>query len=152
MKTIAIFIATLLTFLTPIKGLLIFMIIAILFDTISGIYVSVKLKGWKSFSSTKFFNIVVKSFFYLVTIVMAYLADVFICEGSILGIKLLLSKAMLVVWSYNEFSSVNENSMKLGNKSIWVIIKEMLGKFKDIKKDLNDIGETPIENDNYKDL
>ena len=139
MKTILFLIATITTFLTPIKGLLIFMILLIALDTIGGMYVSIKLKGWGSITSTKFFNIVVKSFFYLSTIIMTYLLDIYVMNGELMGIKLLLTKTMVIVWSYNEISSLNESSIKLGNRSFWVIFKEFIGKIKDIKKDINDI-------------
>jgi hypothetical protein len=40
-----------------------------------------------------------------------------------------------------ELKSIDETSMKLGNKSIWVHFKELISKSKDIKKDLNDVVE-----------
>jgi hypothetical protein len=139
MKTILFLLATLTTFLAPIKGLLIFMILLIALDTIVAMHAAIKLKGFQSITSTKFFNIVVKSFFYLTTIIMAYLLDLYVMEGELLGIKLLLAKAMMMVWSYNELNSINETSIKLGNRSFWFIFKEFIGKIKDIKKDINDI-------------
>jgi hypothetical protein len=42
---------------------------------------------------------------------------------------------------YIEIKSLDESSIKLGNKSFWVLLKEMVNKLKDIKKDLNDIIE-----------
>jgi hypothetical protein len=44
-------------------------------------------------------------------------------------------------WIYIEIKSLDESSIKLGNKSFWVLLKEMVNKLKDIKKDLNDIIE-----------
>lgn len=125
----------------PIQGLLFTMISFILLDTIIGVYVSVKLKGWKSFKSTKFFNIVVKSFFYTTSIIMAWFLDKFIMDGSVVGIPLLLSKAMTAVWVFNEVNSCDENSMKLGNKSVWVMCGGLINKLKSLKKDLNEIKE-----------
>jgi hypothetical protein len=43
-------------------------------------------------------------------------------------------------WIYIEIKSLDESSIKLGNKSFWVLLKE-INKLKDIKKDLNDIIE-----------
>ena len=111
----------------------------IVLDSVMAIYVAVKLGGWNAFKSTKFFNIVVKSFFYLFTIILAYFVDVFMFEGSILDIKLLLAKSMTSAWVFIEVKSCDENSMKLGNKSLWVLIKSFTTKIKSIKKDLNDI-------------
>ena len=138
MKTLSAFTIAITLFLLPISGLLLTMIAFVLLDTAMGIYVSVKLKGWSSFQSTKFFNIVVKSFFYLSSIIMTYFLDKYILEGSLMGINLALSKAMTAVWIFNEVNSCDENSMKLGNKSVWVISKNLMTKLKTLKKDLNE--------------
>jgi len=122
----------------PISGLLLTMIAFVLLDTSIGVYVSIKINGWISFQSTKFFNIVVKSFFYLMSIIMAYFIDRYILEGDVMGIKLFLSKAMTAVWIFNEINSCDENSMKLGNKSVWILSKDLIKKMKSLKKDLNE--------------
>ena len=58
-------------FLTPIKGLLITTGLFVFLDTLFAVYVTIKLNGWKSYQSTKLFNIAVKTFFYLGSIVLA---------------------------------------------------------------------------------
>lgn len=115
------------------------MILFIVSDTIFGIYASIQLKGVEAFKSHKLFNVVIKSFFYLTTIILAFLVDKFILAGSIFGIAFLLSKTITAFWIYIEIKSIDENSMKLGNKSFWVLLKEMIGKLKGIKKDLNEL-------------
>ena len=139
MKTLSSLLIAISLFLLPIKGLILTMILFIALDTCTALYVTIKLNGWKSFQSTKFFNIVVKSFFYLFSIILAYLIDTNLFESSFLGVPLILSKSMTAVWVFNEIKSVDENSVKIGNKSFFVIIKEMLGKLKELKKDLNEI-------------
>jgi len=141
MKTLSALIIAITLFLLPISGLLLTMIAFVLLDTIIGIYVSIKLDGWNSFKSTKFFNLVVKSFFYLTTIIMAYFLDKYMLDGSFMGIKLLLSKAMTAVWIFNEVNSCDENSIKLGNKSVWVLSRDLISKLKTLKKDLNELKE-----------
>lgn len=139
MKTLLLILAILTTFLTPIKGLIILMILFIASDTAFGIYTSIKLDGIEAFKSHKFFNVVIKSFFYLTSIIMAYCIDVFIFNGSLLSIAFLLAKTMTMLWIYIEIKSLDESSMKLGNKSFWLILKEFITKLKTIKKDLNEI-------------
>lgn len=130
---------TFLVFITPIKGLMCLISFAVAFDTIFAIYVSIKQKGIKSFRSTKLFNIVVKTFFYMGGILFAYLIDNYIFEGKLLDINFLISKIVTFVWLYIEIKSIDETSMKLGNKSLWVIFKELVSKAKDLKKDINEI-------------
>ncbi len=121
------------------------MVFFIISDTIFGIYTTIKLEGIQSFKSHKFFNIVVKSFFYLTTIIMAFCLDKYIFNGSLFSIKLLLAKTMTMLWIYIEIKSLDESNMKLGNKSFWVILKEMVDKLKELKKDLSEIIEDKKE-------
>ena len=138
-KTILI---TILTFLTPIKGLLILTGIAVFLDTIFAIYVTIKLNGWQSYQSTKLFNIVVKSFFYFGSIVLAFFIDTHIIEqNTLFGINLLISKVVTVFWLYIEIKSIDETSQKLGNKSFYFTIKSLMSRVKDLKKDINEIQE-----------
>lgn len=137
--------------LTPLKPFVILITIFVAADTIMAIAGNIKTKGIKSFKSTKFFNIVVKTFFYCGSIVAIYFIDKFIFEGAIIGIKLLLTKITTLLWCYIEIKSLDETSMKyFGNKSVWVLLKELFAKGKELKKDLNEIidnDEKPSEDD-----
>ena len=75
------------------------------------------------------------------TILLAYLIDTHLLEGKLFDIKNLISKIVTFVWIYIEIKSIDETSMKLGNKSFWVILKELISKTKDLKKDINDLQE-----------
>jgi uncharacterized membrane protein SirB2 len=130
-----------LTVIAPIKAFVITIGLFVLFDTAIAIYWTVTTKGWSSFRSNKLFNFVVKTFFYMSGILLAFLVDTYIFEGSLMGIKLLLTKAMSLLWIFIELKSIDETSIKLGNKSIWVHFKELFAKGKEFKKDLGDIIE-----------
>lgn len=121
------------------------MLLFIFSDTVFGIYTSIKLGGVGTFKSHKLFNVVIKSFFYLTTIIMAYLIDKYILVGSVFGIDYLLAKVLTFFWIYIETKSLDESSMKLGNKSFWVLLKELINKLKSVKKDLNELIEDKKE-------
>ena len=140
-KTLTAIITTFLIFITPIYGLLSIITFAVSFDTLFAIYVSIKLNGIKSFKSTKLFNVVVKTFFYMGSIIFAFMIDKYMFEGKILDIPYLISKVITFVWLYIEIKSIDETSMKLGNRSLWVIVKEIINKGKSFKKDINEIKE-----------
>lgn len=72
-------------------------------------------------------------------ILLAFLVDNFIFEGVILNVKLVLTKAITLLFCWIELVSLNETSMKLGNKSIWVHFKDLFAKGKEFKKDLGEI-------------
>jgi hypothetical protein len=139
LKTLLVLIATI---LTPIKGLLLVTGMAVFLDTIFAIYTTIKLYGCKSYQSTKLFNIVVKSFFYLGSITLAFFIDTHIIGvNKIMGIELFLSKVITIFWLYIECKSIDETSQKHGNKPFYVIIKNILEKAKELKKDINGIKE-----------
>ena len=139
MTTIKYLFALFIMFITPIKGLIIIAGAFVLLDTVLGIYTNVKLKGWKSFKSSKFFNVAVKSFFYMGTILLAYLIDHYIIEGTIYDITNLCSKVVTMLWVIIEAKSIDENSVKLGNKPVLEIIRGIITKLKGFKKDFNEI-------------
>jgi hypothetical protein len=125
------------TFLAPISGILYTLLFFTLLDTIFGVYRVVKMEGVKSLKSTKLFNVVVKLFFYLGATIGMFFIDKFILNGTkIMNIEFILTKAMAVSFIYIEVKSMDETSVKLGNRSIWVIFSEMIRKFKKIKKDI----------------
>ncbi|MBC5836787.1 phage holin family protein [Flavobacterium muglaense] len=139
MKITLVLLAIITTFLTPIQGLLIIMFMMVMLDTAFGIYVSIKIESIKSFKSHKLFNIVIKLFFYLTTIILAFLVNKYIAGKMLFGIEYLIPKIVTATWSYIELKSLDESSMKLGNKSFWVIFKEMINKLKGMKTDLNEL-------------
>jgi hypothetical protein len=69
---------------------------------------------------------------------MAFMADTYICGGALFGIAHLLSKAMSIFWIGIEIKSLDETSIKLDNKSFWVLMRQMIGRYKNIKKNIND--------------
>lgn len=130
----------LITFLTPIKGLLIVTGLAVVLDTVFAIYTTINLNGWESYQSTKLFNIVVKTFFYFGTIIFAFLIDVYLIDNhTFFGTKLLIAKLVTVFWLYIEVKSIDETSQKLGNESFYFIVKNLITKAKALKKDINEI-------------
>lgn len=128
---------SLLAFLAPIKGLIILITLFVGFDTIIGIYASKKTGN--DFSSTRLFGLAVKTFFYMGSILLAYMIDTFVLGGTAFGIKLLSSKIVTVVWCYIETKSIDEKSVMLGNRSIWVILREFFKRAKALKDDLKNI-------------
>jgi hypothetical protein len=113
---------------------------AISIDTISSIYVSVKMKGWKSFKSALLRRgLSAKVFLYLGSVMLAYMIDIYILGGSVFGIQHLLAKGLTSIWIYSETKSLDENSMLLGNRSFFVILKDFFKKMTGYKQDIKDL-------------
>lgn len=124
-------------FLAPIQGLLILLFLGVLFDTIIAVYKSYKLEGCKGIKSHKLFNIATKIFFYFGSTILLYMVDLYIF-GSIFGVLYFLAKAITLVFVFIELKSIDETSVSMGNKSIWVIIADLVRKVGSIKKDISD--------------
>jgi hypothetical protein len=122
----------------PIQGLILLLTMLVGIDTIFAIYVAIKLKGRNEFKSNKLFNIVIKTFFYVGSLLILFMVDKFVFAGTLFGITFLLSKVTSLFWCYVELKSVDEKSMKLGNRSVWVILVEGVRKYHSLKKDLSD--------------
>jgi hypothetical protein len=128
---------SILTFFVPIQGLLLLLILAISLDMISAIYVSVKLRGIKSFKSALLRKgLSAKVLLYLGTVMLAYMIDIYILGGNTFGIAHLLSKGLTTIWVYSEVKSLDENSLKLGNRSFFIIVKEFFKKITGYKQDI----------------
>lgn len=131
---------SILTFFVPIQGLLLLLIFMVSLDTLTAIYVSIKTKGIKSFRSALLRKgMTAKIFLYLGTVILAYMVDVYILGGSTFGVQHLLSKGLTAIWTYSEIKSMDENSMKLGNRSFFVIATEFFKKITGYSKDIKDI-------------
>lgn len=139
MRTLVTILSILGTFVAPIQALVLLVVAFVALDTITGIYAVVKVKGRKHFRSGHLFNIVPKTLMYSSTILLSFMVDKFIFGGTLFGIKMLLAKVSSALWVYVESKSIDENSQKLGNRPVWDILKELMGKAKSAKKDINDL-------------
>jgi hypothetical protein len=130
------------TFFIPIQGILLLLIGVVSIDTIMAIYVSIKLRGFKSFKSALLRKgMTAKIFLYLGTVMLAFSVDSFIMGGSLFGIQYLLAKGLASVWIFGELKSMDENSIKLGNRSFAIILKEFFKKITGYKDDIKKIVE-----------
>lgn len=128
------------SFLSPIYGIIFLLSLAVMTDTIFAIYATIKLNGINSFQSNKLFNLAIKTFFYMGSLLLAFTMDTFIISSNTMfGIELLFSKVIAILWIYVEVKSIDETSIKLGNKPLLTLIKEMIAVFKSLKKDMSGI-------------
>ena len=124
------------TFLAPIKGMVLLVIMAISIDTIFGIYYAIKNKDYQS---DKLFNVVVKTFFYSFSVLFAFIVSKVIFDSELFGIKYLSVKLVTAFWIYIEMKSIDETSVKLGNKPFVEVIRSLMKRAKEFKKDLNEL-------------
>lgn len=142
MKYIQYLIASVLLLFTPIYGLLIAVGAAIILDTFTGIFKSIKLNGWKSVRSRKLSNIVSKMLLYEVCVLLLFLMDKFLLNEFIkhaFGFDFMFTKICAILLMFIELVSIKENIEEAFKIDIWKMLKNLLNRAKEIKTDINDI-------------
>jgi len=145
MKTISIDIikhmfVAIIAFFTPIHGLAIAILIAILLDTILGIKKSVKRYGWGSFSSKKLSAILSKGLLYLVVVYLTFPVDFYILNDIVqqifsININYLVTKLVALSVILIEVKSIDENLKDMGI-DVYKNLKELFTRAKELKNDL----------------
>lgn len=124
-------------FTSPIHGLIYTVGGAVVMDTVFGLYKAWKLKI--EIESNLMLNFFVKTFFYMGSIFLGLLISKYMTEGQAFGIRLFVPKFLCGVAMLIEFRSMDETSVKLGNRPILEIIKGAITWLKSFKKDINEI-------------
>ena len=138
MKTFIFYVMSFFALLAAIKGLLYCVTACLLIDTLLVmrlIYVDPDV----DFEWPKFWQVVRKWWFYVVTILTFSLFDRYILENELFGINLFLAKAITTCWVFQESKSINDKWCKLGNKSIFGSVKEFVDDLKCIKEQYNQL-------------
>ena len=140
MKTLIMLLGSILTFIAPIKWVFVIIFISVMVDTVYAIKVQIKTKGRSSFKSRILrLGLSHKIFKYFGSTFLLYMIDVYIFGNSLFGFNYLLSKSIAMVWVYTELKSYDESAQKLGKKPFIDSAKEVLGFYKSVKKEINDI-------------
>lgn len=142
MKYVQYVIASILLLFAPIYGLLIAVGAAIILDTFTGIFKSIKLNGWRSVRSRKLSNIVSKMLLYEVCVLFLFLMDKFLLNEFIkhaFGFDFMFTKICAILLMFIELVSIKENIEEAFKIDIWKMLKNLLSRAKEIKADINDI-------------
>jgi hypothetical protein len=142
MKYIQYIIGSLFLFFIPIHGLLVAVAMAIVLDTFTGVFKSIKLNGFRSIRSRKLSTIVSKMLLYEVTILFLFLMDKYLLNEFVIlwwGIEFMFTKICAIVLIFIELVSVKENIEEAYNIDIWKMLKKLLSRAKDINSDIDDL-------------
>ncbi len=142
MKYIQYLFASLLLLFVPIYGLLVAVAMAIILDTFTGVFKSIKLYGLKSIRSRKLSTIVSKMLLYEVTVLFLFLMDKYLLNEFVVlwfGIEFMFTKMCAIVLIFIELVSVKENIEEAYNIDIWKMLKSLLSRAKEIKSDIDDL-------------
>ena len=142
MKYLQYLIASILLLFAPVYGLLVAVGTAIILDTFTGVFKSVKLSGWKSIRSRKLSNIVSKMMLYEVCVLLLFLMDKYLLNEFVIlwfGIEYMFTKICAILLIFIELVSVKENIEEAYKIDIWAMLKKLLSRAKEINSDINDL-------------
>jgi hypothetical protein len=125
-------------FLAPIFGILITVGIAILADTVMGIWRAKKLK--EKITSRKLSQIISKMFLYNATVILFFLIDWYILNAIILTfftVPLMLTKIVALTLVSIEIYSIDENWKAVKGNGLWFYFKRLTSRAKDIKDEID---------------
>ena len=126
----------------PIYGLLISVGAAIMLDTITGIFKSIKLSGWRSIRSRKLSNVISKMALYEICILLLFVMDKYVLNEFIkhaFGFDFMFTKICAILLIFTELVSIKENIEESFNIDIWKLLKSTFNRAKEIKSDINEI-------------
>lgn len=124
----------------PITGMVLAVGFAIFLDTITGIWKS--RKNGVPIRSRRLSAVISKMFLYQLTIILFFLIDWFILNDilkSIFTTELLLTKVLSLVLISIEVVSINENYKAVRGIDLWLSLKKLLSRAKELKDDANEI-------------
>lgn len=133
---------SLLLFFVPIHGLLIAVGSAIVLDTFTGIFKSIKLQGIESIRSRKLSNVISKMALYEICIIFLFLIDRFVINEFVkhaFGFEFMFTKICAILLIFVELVSIKENIEETFKIDIWNLLKKTLNRAKEIKSDINEI-------------
>ena len=132
----------LLLFFAPIQQLVMVVGLAILCDTFTGIYKSVKLYGWKSIRSRKLSNIISKMVLYEISIIVLYPIDKFLLNElllNIVSVQYFSTKVACVLLILVELTSIKENIEAALKIDIWKTLKNFIKRAKEVSNNYDEI-------------
>jgi len=142
MKYLQYLIASILLLFAPIYGLLLAVAAAIILDTFTGIFKSIKINGWKSVRSRKLSNIVSKMLLYEICILLLFIMDKYVLNEFIkhaFGFDFMFTKICAILLMFIELVSIKENVEEAFSIDIWKMFKTLLSRAKEIKTDIDEL-------------
>lgn len=137
-----IMVSSILSFFIPVYDIIILVGCAIVLDTLTGVWKSIKVGD--KITSRKLSSIVSKMLLYEATVLLFFMIDTFILNDIVKGlfsVDLLTTKILGLTLVSIEVVSINENYKKVMNVDLWASLKQLFSRAKEIKGDISKINE-----------
>ena len=135
-------VAGLLLFFSPIQGLVIAVGIAVILDTFTGIFKTIKTKGWRSIRSRQLSNIISKMVLYEICVIALFPIDKFLLNEllfQLVSIHYFATKIACVAIILVELTSIKENIEEALKIDIWKTLKNFIKRAKEVSNNYDEI-------------
>jgi hypothetical protein len=135
MKTkLALMLSSILAVISPVFPMVYIAVLAILIDTVFGIWRSVKLAGWNSVRSRRLSHVISKSLLYSGAIVFMFLLEKYIAADIVahfISIDLIMTKITAFFCVVVEIKSINESYESVTGKNVLKSLREFITRAKE---------------------
>jgi hypothetical protein len=125
------------TFFSPIHGLLLAVGTMIFMDTLLGVTKAVKLEGWESVTSRRASVIISKLLLYQFTVITFFVIDYYLLNEftkTHYSNDYLVTKLVTLSLCFVEAKSIDENIKSIFGFSIWTNLKQVFIRTQELKK------------------
>jgi len=139
MKYINYIFSSLVLLFVPIHGLLIAVGAAIVLDTFTGVFKSVKLEGWGSIKSRTLSNIISKMALYEICILFLFVIDKFVLNEFVFQwfkFDHMFTKICAILLIFVELVSIKENIEATFKVDIWKLLKNAFLRAKEVRQNI----------------
>lgn len=135
MKTkLALMLSSIIAVVSPVFPMVYIAVLAILIDTVFGIWRSVKLGGWNSVRSRRLSHVISKSLLYSGAIVFMFLLEKYIAADIVahfISIDLIMTKITAFFCVVVEIKSINESYESVTGKNVLKSLREFITRAKE---------------------
>ena len=135
MKTkLALMLASIIAVVSPVFPMVYIAVLAILIDTVFGIWRSVKIGGWNSVRSRRLSHVISKSLLYSGAIVFMFLLEKYIAADIVahfISIDLIMTKITAFFCVVVEIKSINESYESVTGKNVLKSLREFITRAKE---------------------
>ncbi len=135
MKTKLLLLATsFLAVLSPVKPMIYVALLAIILDTLFGIWRSVKKGGWKAIRSRRLSHVISKSLLYCGAILFIFLVEKYIAADLLahfISVDLVMTKIVAFFCVAVEIKSINESYESVTGKNLLKSLREFVTRAKE---------------------
>lgn len=142
MKYLNYILSSLILLFVPIYGLLVAVGAAIILDTFTGVFKSVKLHGWRSIRSRTLSHIISKMTLYEVCILFLFVIDKFVLNEFVFywfHFTYMFTKICAILLIFVELVSIKENIEETYKVDIWKLLKNAFLRAREIKSNVEEL-------------